>query len=449
MAQPPPVFPEQRQALVELYLACNGTSWSQLNQFGWSGYMDPTNWPCEWTGVRCQTDYSENESFIVQLGLFEPNMAGVLPDLLSSLTGLTFLTLSGGAISGTLPASFSALTRLQTLSLSHNAFSGPIPDQWSTLAGLNSLDLSQNQLSGTIPGALSTMVWMTSLALNSNRLTGPLPEFPDSIGVMADLVTLDLSHNDLKGPIGDAFGSLASLRSLRLTRNNLNGTLPNALSVLGSLTKMDLSSNSFSGPLDIVTNLVKLVELDLQHNQFSGTITPSLSVLTALTMLNVGYNALSGTLPTELGALGDNPETWTFNVTHNKLIGDPMSGVVLQWSQKVYYHLLVDMSYNFLEGQPYDVGTYDANCFWGNTYTREPSGCSSCTTPSCCASALNTCNAGSTEQYQLCDCLATALGCLVDVKAPQGALTTVVNQCNAEKCWDGMGPSMCVVPVVA
>ena len=58
-------------------------------------------------------------------------------------------------------------------------------------------------------------------------------------------------------------------------------------------------------------------------------------------------------------------------------------------------------------------------------------------------------NAQSTEQYQLCDCLATTLGCLVDVKAPQGALTTVVNQCNAEKCWDGMGPSMCVVPVVA
>ncbi len=78
-------------------------------------------------------------------------------------------------------------------------------------------------------------------------------------------------------------------------------------------------------------------------------------------------------------------------MTHNKLTGDPMSGVVLHWGQKVYNNFVVDMSYNFLEGQPDDVGSYDANCFWGNTYTREPSGCSSCTTPSCCASALNTC----------------------------------------------------------
>jgi hypothetical protein len=64
LAQPPPVFPEQRQALVELYLACNGSSWSSLNQFGWADYTDPSNWPCEWTGVNCQTDYSENQSFI-------------------------------------------------------------------------------------------------------------------------------------------------------------------------------------------------------------------------------------------------------------------------------------------------------------------------------------------------------------------------------------------------
>lgn len=60
-----PVFPEQRQALVELYLACNGSSWSSLNQDGWSDYLNPNISPCGWTGISCQTDYSENQSFIL------------------------------------------------------------------------------------------------------------------------------------------------------------------------------------------------------------------------------------------------------------------------------------------------------------------------------------------------------------------------------------------------
>jgi Leucine-rich repeat (LRR) protein len=61
------------------------------------------------------------------------------------------------------------------------------------------------------------------------------------------------------------------------------------------LQSLNLSSNQLSGPLPVVIGvLVGLESLDLSYNYFSGETPSSLSNLTILSWLNLSYNDLSG-----------------------------------------------------------------------------------------------------------------------------------------------------------
>ena len=58
------------------------------------------------------------------------------------------------------------------------------------------------------------------LDLTDNQLTGPLPS---AWGQLAHLEILDLAGNRLTGPLPPAWGQLASLRWLNLGNNQLTG----------------------------------------------------------------------------------------------------------------------------------------------------------------------------------------------------------------------------------
>jgi len=102
----------------------------------------------------------------------------------------------------------------------------------------------------------------------------PLSEWE---GVTVDeegrVVRLDLTGNQLSGPITAALGQLTALTKLDLRYNNLRGTIPAELGQLGALRGLYLDNNQLEGPIPVeLGQLGALTYLYLYNNQLTGTI---------------------------------------------------------------------------------------------------------------------------------------------------------------------------------
>ncbi|KAK9049101.1 hypothetical protein SSX86_031933 [Deinandra increscens subsp. villosa] len=199
--------PTDVQALQVLYTSLNNAA--QL-----------TNWkpnngdPCgeSWRGVTCEG------SAVVSIQLPDLGIDGTLGYLLSGLTSLRTLDLSGNNI--------------------HDAFPYQLPPN------------------------------LTSLNLANNNLTGNLPY---SISLMFNLNYMNLSHNTLAQNVGDIFNNLTSLTTLDLSYNNFTGDLPNSLSSLSSISTFHVQNNQLTGSLNSLAGL-PLTDVNIANNRFSGWI---------------------------------------------------------------------------------------------------------------------------------------------------------------------------------
>lgn len=110
------------------------------------------------------------------------------------------------------------------------------------------------------------------------------------------------------------------VRYIRLTNMGLQGQFPSALKNCKSLTGLDLSSNNLSGPIPHdIDELVPFVSvLDLSSNGFSGEIPVNLSNCTYLNVVNLTNNQLTGQIPWQLGQLN---RLHKFTVAKNSLSG--------------------------------------------------------------------------------------------------------------------------------
>ena len=103
---------------------------------------------------------------------------------------------------------------------------------------------------------------------SDNWLTNaPLSEW---YGVAVDsagrVEQLDLSNNDLRGPIPPEIGNLAALEGLDLSDNGLSGPIPLEMARLAALRQLELDSGSQSGLCASAPRLVAwLATLDVQY----------------------------------------------------------------------------------------------------------------------------------------------------------------------------------------
>ena len=164
------------------------------------------------------------------------------------------------------------------------------------------LNLSANQLSGPIPSELGNLANLQSLFLSDNQLSGPIPD----LGSLSNLRVLYLHKNELSGPIPAELGNLANLKLLDLPNNQLSGSIPSELGNLINLTTLDLSKNQLSGPIPVeLGNLANLQTLSLGSNELGGQIPLELGNLASLDTLGLSSNQLSGPIPAELGSLSN------------------------------------------------------------------------------------------------------------------------------------------------
>ena len=163
------------------------------------------------------------------------------------------------------------------------------------------LDLSFNNLTGPIPPALGNLARLRELNLSANELSGPIPAW---LGSMTGLRELDLAWNELTGPIPSELERLVNLERLDLSRNELSGPIPAWLGSMTGLRELSLASNALSGPVPAwLGNMTGLRVLDVAVNDFTGPIPRELGRLVNLEALLLSWNDLSGSIPAELGKL--------------------------------------------------------------------------------------------------------------------------------------------------
>ncbi|XP_064947950.1 probable LRR receptor-like serine/threonine-protein kinase At1g53430 isoform X4 [Musa acuminata AAA Group] len=177
------------------------------------------------------------------LRLSANNLNGELPDSLGKLTNLKEFIIDGNPISGKIPSFIGNWTKLQRLDMQGTLMEGPFPPTISNLTSIQQLRVSDLRGGlGTFP-ALQNMNKMERLVLRNLSISGELPDF---IAEMPTIKTLDVSFNNLSGPIPSSYDILRrSINYMYLTSNMLNGTIPDW--ILGSDKNLDLSYNTFTG----------------------------------------------------------------------------------------------------------------------------------------------------------------------------------------------------------
>ncbi|XP_064995378.1 receptor-like protein EIX2 [Musa acuminata AAA Group] len=260
------------------------TSLRHLNM-NWVDLTDASNWlqdlnvlprvqeielsSCE-LGTFPRSPFQVNFTSLTTLDLRGNDINSTIPDWVFNITSLEFLYLGGNDLHGFFPNSITKLTSLKALDLSGSVFQdgfmqlAPI----SNLCKLQILYLSQVPINDVL--ANLEMVFsrclrnsMEELYLGGTQLSG---SFPDWLGNIKNLKSLDLSFNSIYGSVPASIGNLSSLQHLYLYSNELKGTISKGIGQLKSLVDLDLSNNSLSLSEDDLANLSSLKYLDISYN---------------------------------------------------------------------------------------------------------------------------------------------------------------------------------------
>ncbi|GMQ09022.1 hypothetical protein CsSME_00052525 [Camellia sinensis var. sinensis] len=165
----------------------------------------------------------------------------------------------------------------------------------SNLSKMRHLDLSGNHFDKDAFKILGALTSLKFLSLESNRIEGPLSN--QGLTSFRRLEILDLSENNFFASIPPSIGALSSLKALSLAQNYLNGSLPiQGLCKLKKLEELDLSHNLFEGILPpCLSNLRSLKFFDISLNQFTGNLSPSLfGNLNSLEYIGLSHNRFEG-----------------------------------------------------------------------------------------------------------------------------------------------------------
>ena len=331
-----------RYVLAVLYYALDGSQWTHSLNFlsdddicDWhESILDHKgNWSPEF-GVSCET----LQIFPTGLDMTNNNLIGSLPTELGELITLRSIDMEQNSLENSIPTEFCNLDQLHRVMLGKNLLSGKIPDCMDNLDGLQQLALNDNVLEGTIPLASNDM--LKHLFLDDNAFSD------NPLGVVGKLTSLEFlmaQNNDFTGMLTpDLFSNHDTLAWIDLSGNDFESPISSSTAFpveylkLPLLEVIDLSSNNLNGPLPAEFPLnERLKFLGLHNNAIDGSIPPSIARLVALHHLDLSENNLTGALD----ALGDMLSLRALYVGENPSL---TATAIPESFQKLYY--LQDLS---------------------------------------------------------------------------------------------------------
>ncbi|XP_026454084.1 receptor-like protein 7 [Papaver somniferum] len=253
-----------------------------------------------------------------ELRLSNNNISAEVPEFLSEFRNLTSLHFSSCGLYGRFPEKVLQLPTLRSLYMSNNkllqgslrefsedemlrdlvlsdtSFTGELPHSIGNLTFLSRLELENCSFNGSIPASISKLSQLQYLDLSMNGFTGLIPSGDWS----KSLININLSYNNLTGPVPSEWNRLHKLVNLNLKNNSLNGTIPSTLFSLPSLQRLQLTMNQFNGGLEEFSNgsSSPLEILDMSINKLQGLIPVSFFDLSKLKILTLSSNNFSGIL---------------------------------------------------------------------------------------------------------------------------------------------------------
>lgn len=361
-------------ALVSLYQATNGDSWTRTN-----------NWISEaplskWEGVEVRQVAGQPRVTALYLGANK--LQGQLPASIGQLTALNILQLQyNEGLTGQLPEELFQLEQLISLRLRFTSMTGSLPAAVGRLTKIDTLDLSVSPydlspwwdgdmktakehrpnlktLSGKLPKEIGNLRQARYIDLSGQGFTG---ELPSELGQLTALRYFAAYQCRFEGAIPASLGQLKDLTYLSLGRNSFSGELPSELGQLSSIRELLISYNQLSGTIPAsLGNLKSLQNLNLEHNQFSGSIPQELAALSGLYQIYLNGNKLTGRIPADLGG-AQQPNLFWIDLRDNDLTG--------HMPARIKQYLPNDKEYARIHGLPeygYAIFAVSGNRLSGN-----------------------------------------------------------------------------------
>ncbi|XP_047093505.1 probable LRR receptor-like serine/threonine-protein kinase At1g56140 [Lolium rigidum] len=167
-----------------------------------------------------------------------------------------------------------------------------IPPALFNLTELVSLDLSNNNLSGQIPPEIANLSKLETWHFNNNQLSGP---FPNGSSGLRSLQSLWMFDNYIEGTLPEFIANFTNLTDLRIYGMKLQGPIPNNFSNLINLEKLMLGDiDGGNSTFDFIANWANLSTLSLRKCGIVGQLPSIPRNLPNLTYLDLGSNKISG-----------------------------------------------------------------------------------------------------------------------------------------------------------
>ncbi|KAL4594002.1 hypothetical protein ACB092_M002700 [Castanea dentata] len=281
-------------------------------------------------------------SSLKELRLHATNFSGEFPNSISSLgsLSLTYLSLKNNNFHGQLPSTFGNLAKLTSMELDNNLFY----QELTNITKLSFIDLSGNQLKGPIPSEISRLPNLFALILSQNSLTEAIPS---DLFTIPSLSILVLDQNQLPGRLKFQNISSSPLYELILSENRLNESIPRSIANCTKLKVLYLSSINLKGKveLNIFLELKELCGLHLLGDKVfvSKANLPEfpdfLNAQNDLQILDLSNNNTKGKIPKWFWNVG------SLNLSFNLLSKFEQPLLVLPWKNMQ----TLDLSSNMLQ----------------------------------------------------------------------------------------------------
>lgn len=235
--------------------------------------------------------------YLYSLSLSNNRLSVIDTELNSSSWGIGSLRLASCNISS-FPGSLRNMKRVHYLDLSSNQIHGVIPhwfwENWDLMLVLN---ISHNQFN-SIGYVYDLPIDIVIFDLSSNLLEGPIP-IPGP-----NMELFDCSNNRFSSIPTHFSSPVSSIFYFKAFQNNLSGEIPLSICYARLLVLLDLSYNNLTGPIPfcLMEDMNSLSVLNLKENQLQGELPHSIQQSCALEEVNFSNNRIQGKLPRSLAA---------------------------------------------------------------------------------------------------------------------------------------------------